>query len=81
MILQFNENGTVIGVYSDELLEALEVLGEVRVSRASHVEPCRGGWSADMAPVGGPILGPYHTRGEALDAEQAWLAEHLVEMA
>ena len=82
MMLQFNANGTAIGVYSDEILDALESLGQLRVVRASHVEPSTcGGWTADMAPVGGPVLGTYRTRTEALDAEQAWLAANLWRMA
>ena len=35
-----------------------------------------GDWFADLAPVGGPRLGPYHLRGEALAAEVAWLLAH-----
>lgn len=63
-------------VYDDELAELLR-LGDARVRRASHVEPAAaGGWTADMSPVGGPVLGPYALRGEALAAERCWLAEH-----
>jgi len=28
---------------------------------------------ADMMPVGGPVIGPFSTRAEALEAERAWL--------
>jgi hypothetical protein len=31
-------------------------LGCTSIARASHVEPCEGGWFADMSPVGGPVL-------------------------
>ena len=34
------------------------------------------GWWADMRPSGGPILGHFRSRQEALDAELAWLSEH-----
>ena len=53
------------------------------VRRASHVEPHPdGGWTADMAPSGGPVLfapdgKPFVRRQDALDAEVAWLREHL----
>ena len=35
-----------------------------------------GRWTADLAPVGGPVLGPFVHRSEALDAERAWLEAH-----
>jgi hypothetical protein len=48
--------------------------------RASHVEPVAGaGWTADMAPVGGPVLGPFKHRSEALAAEHEWLLDRLRE--
>lgn len=52
----------------------LSVLGELTIRRGSHVEPNPGGgWTADLAPVDGPILGPFSLRSEALQAEIAWL--------
>jgi len=30
-------------------------------------------WWADLLPVGGPVLGPYNTNTEALQAEVDWL--------
>ncbi len=33
-------------------------------------------WWADLLPSNGPVLGPFDTRTEALDAEVAWLREH-----
>jgi hypothetical protein len=65
-------NGLVRGIYGEEI--ALDALGPLRISRASHVEPDEDGrWLADLSPVGGPILGPYDKRSEALEAEVAWL--------
>ena len=32
-----------------------------------------GRWTADLRPVGGPVLGPFARRSEALEAERAWL--------
>ena len=47
------------------------------IARASHVEPDPDGrWQADLRPVGGPVLGPFDRRSEALAAELAWLEAH-----
>jgi hypothetical protein len=52
--------------------------GDAKVTRASHVEPNpAGGWGADMAPVNGPMLGPFKLRSEALSAEVAYLENTL----
>jgi hypothetical protein len=57
----------------DEALDLREI-GTLKITRASHVEPDRDGfWWADMGPSGGPVLGPYRSRSEALGAERAWL--------
>ena len=63
-------------IYNDEVVSLLGE-GTSTVRRVSHVEPsfvsgCHG-WTADMSPVDGPVLGPYETRAEALDAEHEWL--------
>lgn len=74
-------NGDVAAVYDDALVPTLSALGPSVVERASHVEPSpHGGWTADMGPVGGPVLGwsiPYATRAAALAAERDWLRAHL----
>ena len=36
---------------------------------------------ADMLPVNGPVLGPFKTRQEALDAETTWLKAHGIPLA
>ena len=52
----------------------LSTIGKVEVTRASHVEPnLAGKWTADLSPVGGPTLGPFVKRTEALAAEVNWL--------
>jgi hypothetical protein len=57
----------------DEALDLREI-GKLQITRASHVEPDRGGfWWADMGPVNGPVLGPFRSRTEALGAERGWL--------
>jgi hypothetical protein len=70
-------DGSVEFIYSDSLLP-LTNLGSCRITRASHVEPSDGGWTADLSPVSGPVLGPYRTRQEALDAEVAWLQTNVL---
>jgi hypothetical protein len=65
-------DGGVKCIY-DEALD-LRTLGKLQITRASHVEPdLDSNWWADMGPVGGPVLGPFGTRGEALTAERGWL--------
>jgi len=60
----------------DEAVD-LKALGSANIGRGSHVEPeAFGRWTADLAPVGGPVLGPFKQRGSALAAEIAWLREH-----
>src|SRR5262245_25461650 len=72
MQLVFDPRGAVRCVY-DEAID-LAALGKVNISRGSHVEPDAGGrWLADLSPVGGPVLGPFALRSEALTAERAWL--------
>ena len=68
-------DGSVKAVYAEAI--DLAALGPVRVTRASSVEPDRlGRWTADLGPVGGPVLGPFDRRSAALDAELAWLETH-----
>ena len=68
-------DGTARCVYGEDL--DLRLLGEVQIRRASHVEPgAAGRWWADLSPVGGPRLGGFEVRSEALEAEAAWLAAH-----
>lgn len=72
MTLIIDRDGSVRGIYGEEI--ALDALGQPKIARASHVEPDdRGRWLADLSPVGGPILGPFERRSEALEAEVAWL--------
>jgi hypothetical protein len=60
----------------DEAVD-LAPLGQLAISRASHVEPDdSGGWVADLWPVNGPRLGPFNKRTEALAAEVQWLYDH-----
>ena len=40
-----------------------------------------GPWEADLAPVDGPVLGPYEERSRAIDHEVRWLNAHLGSIA
>ena len=73
MELVVGSDGVARCIY-DEALDLREI-GTLKITRASHVEPDRDGyWWADMGPSGGPVLGPYGSRSEALGAEREWLA-------
>jgi hypothetical protein len=75
MNLVIDPFGTVHCVYGEAL--DLSVLGSPVIRRASHVEPdAAGEWWADLAPVGGPVLGPFGRRSQALVAENGWLDQH-----
>ena len=72
MELVVGAGGEVRCIY-DELLDLREI-GTLKITRASHVEPDGdGNWWADMGPSGGPVLGPFRSRSEALAAERGWL--------
>jgi len=72
MQLVIEPGGVVRCIYGEEI--DLHVLGSPTITRASHVEPDRhGGWSADLSPVGGGVLGSFSNRSEALAAEHSWL--------
>ena len=58
----------------DDSLRGLMTLGKATVTRVSDVEPTeKGEWTADLSRVGGPLLGPFKLREEALTAEKEWL--------
>ena len=72
MHLLVEPTGRVRAIYAEQL--DLAALGRPEISRASHVEAGTDGrWSADLRPVGGPVLGPFDRRSDALEAELAWL--------
>jgi len=75
MKLTISPTGQIQAIYAESI--DLRALGPLAVSRASHVEPDpTGNWLTDLSPVGGPILGPYELRSDALAAELRWLEEH-----
>ena len=80
MTLVVGPRGTVRCIYAEHL--DLGAIGPLRISRASHVEPDEAGrWWADITPAGGPILGPFARRSDALAAERRWLDENLISIA
>ena len=75
MQLVITPAGEVRCLYAEAL--DLRQFGVPEIRRASHVEPGpEGTWSADLSPVGGPVLRPFGCRSAALEAEQAWLERH-----
>lgn len=75
MELVIDRGGGVRCLYTEAV--DLASLGAASLRRASRVEPDDSGlWHADLAPSGGPVLGPFARRSEALAAEAAWLEAH-----
>ena len=75
MDLVIDPAGNARAVYSETI--DLAAIGTLRIVRASHVEPTPDGqWTADLGPSGGPVLGPFDHRSEALSTEHAWLEEN-----
>ena len=71
------DGDTVQFVYDDKL--NLQYLGKTTIHRASYVEPDKNGnWWADMKLSGGPKLGPFKSRKEALRKEIKWLHSHIL---
>jgi hypothetical protein len=75
MQLVISSNGTLRCIYGEAI--DLHALGQPDIRRASHVEPDgHGQWTADLRPAGGPMLGPFFKRSDALAAENQWLETH-----
>lgn len=73
-------DGKIISLYQ-EILD-LSRCGRADHRRASQVEPTvTGEWIVDLSPVGGPTLGPFARRSDALAEETAWLSRRLEEIA
>jgi len=75
MQLVIENAGNVRCVYGEAI--DLAALGSLTIARGSHVEPTEDGcWTADLSPAGGPVLGPFDHRSDALAAELDWLESH-----
>ncbi len=77
MHLVVEPGGKVRCLYGEQI--DLACLGELTIRRASHVEPEGQSWFADLSPMGGPRLGPFARRSQALEAEEAWLQQNWLE--
>ena len=76
MELVVDAGGDIRCIYGEEL--DLREFGKLQITRASHVEPdAEGHWWADMGPVDGPVLGPFRSRTEAIQAERGWLVARM----
>lgn len=73
MTLIVDPSGEITTLYQEVL--DLAALGAMRIERASHVEPDdqRRWW---VQIIGGPLLGPFARRSEALGAEVDWLVKN-----
>ena len=74
-LLEIAPDGTLLFLWDDSLAPLME-LGSGSLQRASHVEPQGTEWVADLSPVGGPALGAFPLRNDALIAERNWLQQH-----
>lgn len=75
MQLIVKSDGSIRCLYGETV--NLSSLGSPTIQRGSHVEPdVSGRWLADLAPVSGPVLGPFSRRSEALAAEREWLEQN-----
>ena len=78
MNIRIGTDGTMKLLYTEDLGD-LNKFGTPRIRRASHVEPDKKGrWWANLKPVGGPKLGPFKRRTEALRAEVEWIEKRVL---
>ncbi len=76
MNLLVDSHGGIRCLYGESI--DLNALGRVTIQRVSSVEPDNTGrWWADLKIMGGPRLGPYVRKSEALEAEIAWIEQRL----
>jgi hypothetical protein len=76
--LVVKNGGDILAIYDDSLVAMFGEAASVETRRASHVEPDGAEWSADLSPVGGPILRNFETRKGALDAEVRYINQHVI---
>ena len=77
MKIKIDTDGVITHIYNETV--DLSGLGKTTIKRASHVEATsHNEWTADMKPVGGPVLGLFSNRSEALKAEVEWLEKNIL---
>ncbi len=73
--------GQIKAIYDDALTALLDG-AEVKIERASHVEPDAGWpggrWAVDMTPCGGTIIRGFPTRKQALDTEVRYINQYVL---
>jgi hypothetical protein len=69
-------SGEVRAIYSDRINAILTQVGAMKIKRASNVDPEDGKWFADLSLSGGPKLGPFNLREDAIAAEVNWLKQN-----
>jgi hypothetical protein len=79
--VSIGQDGTIRFIYDDKFKPFIRNNNDSErqpqpIKRASHVEPREDGWYADLSPVGGPELGPFDLRSDALAEEVKWLEEN-----
>jgi len=78
MKINVRNNGTIQLIYTEDI--DILSLGKVKsITRASHLDANGDNqWEADMLPSGGPVLGPFPRRSEALRAEEEWINNNIL---
>ena len=75
MIITIDRVGGIRAIYSDGF--NWRALGRPIIQRASQVEPDGLGlWYADLSLSGGPRIGPFVHRADAISAEVDWLEKY-----
>ena len=74
--LTIDGDGAVRCIYSDELVDYFAET-DAKITRASSVEPgLDGKWTVDLTVSGGPVVGGFRLRDDALKYEVEWLKEN-----
>lgn len=78
LTLIVDQKGSIMYRDSDMLIPLRKKLGPARITRAASVEPRDEEWWVNLSASGGPLLGPFEARCDAIAAEQEWLDRYLL---